>query len=291
MLLSSLTRRFVPLAKPSNVAMLCSVVSHRLPCAAAATARRAAVAPFPAPCLVPTRSLLARAQKEPTQPQPESGNQQQQPGGGSQLQPRSSQQGGELSSMPFGGDLMELRTMMPTPFRRMADHMLQMQREMDSLMGAFGMASPLAMTDPFDIFDRAAAAPLVARRAGALGRPVALDVSADEQGYTVTAEVPGFDKSEIKVSLSEDGFLTMSGSHEEASTMGGDKEAKEGGDKAGEGLARGGSRRFASFVRSIQLPDDADVGGISATTQHGVLTVRIPKAEKPAPKVREIPVA
>ncbi|GIL51273.1 hypothetical protein Vafri_7109 [Volvox africanus] len=98
----------------------------------------------------------------------------------------------------------------------MADHMLQMQREMDSLMGAFGMPSSL-MTDPWDIFNRTAA-PLVARRGvGGLGRMVPLDVSEDDKCYTATAEVPGFDKSEIKVSVSEDGVLAMTGAHEEGS--------------------------------------------------------------------------
>ncbi len=87
--------------------------------------------------------------------------------------------------------------------RRMADHMFQMQREMDAVMNALGLPDPFGM----DLFERAAA-PLVARRApGALaGSPLAaaarlvpLEVEEDDKGYTVTAEVPGFDKNEIKV--------------------------------------------------------------------------------------------
>lgn len=80
--------------------------------------------------------------------------------------------------------------------------MAQMQREMDSLLGAFGMPSLLA--DPFDVFDRTAVAPLLARRAaaplgGALSRLVSLEISDDDKGYTITAEVPGFQKNDIKV--------------------------------------------------------------------------------------------
>lgn len=75
--------------------------------------------------------------------------------------------------------------------------MLQMQREMDSMMGAF-MPSSLMATDPWDIFDRAVA-PMVARRAGVLGRVVPLEVTEDDNSYTVTAEVPGFEKKDLKV--------------------------------------------------------------------------------------------
>ncbi|EFJ49801.1 hypothetical protein VOLCADRAFT_59087 [Volvox carteri f. nagariensis] len=62
-------------------------------------------------------------------------------------------------------------------------------------------------------------------------------------------------------------------------------------EKGKEGAVKAGTRRYASFVRSIQLPDDANMENITANTQHGVLTVRIPKAAKPAPKVREIPIS
>ncbi|GIL51277.1 hypothetical protein Vafri_7117 [Volvox africanus] len=280
MFFASATHPIFSLAKHAPGAMLCAI-SNRLPFAAS-TARYAKAAPFQPP----TRSFLTRAQKESSHPQDASA---QQPNseGGSQLQARSPQ--GDLSMMPLG-------TIMPVPFRRMADHMLQMQREMDSLMGAFGMPSSL-MTDPWDIFDRAAA-PLVARRGvGGLGRMVPLDVSEDDKCYTVTAEVPGFDKSEIKVSVSEDGVLTMTGAHEEGSLSGAEvsKDEEAASKKEGEAgqprVVKGGSRRYESFVRSIQLPDDADMGAITANTQHGVLALRIPKTAKPASKVREIPVA
>ncbi|GLI61979.1 hypothetical protein VaNZ11_004545 [Volvox africanus] len=280
MLFASATHPGFSLAKHITGAMLCAI-SNRLPFAAS-TARYATSAPFQPP----TRSFLTRAQKESSQPQ-DANVHQPESEGGSQLQARPPQ--GDFTMMPLG-------TMMPVPFRRMADHMLQMQREMDSLMGAFGMPSSM-MTDPWDIFDRAAA-PLVARRGVvSLGRMVPLDVSEDDKCYMVTAEVPGFDKSEIKVSLSEDSVLTMTGAHEEGSLAGaevrkdGEAASKEEGGAGQPRAVRGGSRRFESFVRSIQLPDDADMGAITANTQHGVLAVRIPKTAKPAAKVREIPVA
>jgi hypothetical protein len=52
----------------------------------------------------------------------------------------------------------------------MADQMAQVQREMDSFLGSFGFPT----ADPFDMLERAAVAPLVARRslpaAGSLTR-------------------------------------------------------------------------------------------------------------------------
>ncbi|PNH02368.1 Class III heat shock protein [Tetrabaena socialis] len=94
-----------------------------------------------------------------------------------------------------------------------------------------------------------------------------------------------------QITLSDEGILTMTGTHEEGDQQ--PEQLEQDKDK-GKAKAKGAAkaRRYASFVRSIRLPDDADVEGISATTEHGVLTVRIRKAPQPerAP-VREIPVA
>ncbi|KXZ49309.1 hypothetical protein GPECTOR_22g903 [Gonium pectorale] len=295
--------------------MICTAAT-RTPLAALSGRRTAPLHPSTSPAAPPyprALSILSRAHKD-DKPQQQSS---------SDVPVAKAEEGqktgAELSTaQQRGGDIMDIApALMPPPFRqvaigRMADHMLQMQREMDSLMGAFGMPSPLSLADPFDIFDRAATAPLLARRAlapaarGLLSRPVALEVDEDAEGYTVTAEVPGFDKNEIKISISEDGILTMTGSHEETTVATeaqqqklekGDVAAKTpeqaaaGAGKAEGGLPRGGARRYASFVRSVALPDDVDQERVTATTQHGVLTVRIPKSPKPAPKVREIPVA
>ncbi|KAG2500603.1 hypothetical protein HYH03_001371 [Edaphochlamys debaryana] len=203
----------------------------------------------------------------------------------------------------------ELAHMGPMPFRRMADHMFQMQREMESVMGALGMAplgshpllGPSLLADPFDaFFDRAVMAPALARRseaalglpAGGLRRAVALEWEEDDQGYTLSAEVPGFDKSEIKITLSEDGTLTMTGAHSEGT----EPETKPAEAAKAEGQAKAKApavrrRSYASFVRSVLLPPDADREGIQASSDKGVLTLRIPKLPAPQPQVKEIPVA
>ena len=43
-------------------------------------------------------------------------------------------------------------------------------------------------------------------------------------------------------------------------------------------------RSYGTFVRSFQLPQTIDEGGIEASFDHGVLTVRVPKAQRPQPK-------
>lgn len=46
---------------------------------------------------------------------------------------------------------------------------------------------------------------------------------------------------------------------------------------------RGGVNRFGTFVQRFQLPDDADIGGISASLRRGYLTVTIPRLRRRSP--------
>ncbi|GLI61985.1 hypothetical protein VaNZ11_004552 [Volvox africanus] len=161
----------------------------------------------------------------------------------------------------------------------MADHMLQMKFEMDSLMGAYRIPSPLR-TD----------------------RMVPLDVSEDDKCYMVAAEVPGFHKSEIKVSLSEDSVLTMTGAHGDGSLAGAEirKDGEAASKEEGGAMKQSGTpgnvpisacSRCHSFIQSIQLPEGVDLAAVTATIHKGPLTVWIPKVSEQVPKVRDIPVA
>ncbi|KAG2500595.1 hypothetical protein HYH03_001363 [Edaphochlamys debaryana] len=161
---------------------------------------------------------------------------------------------------------------------RMADPMFQMQREMESGRHAPALArrSEAALGLP----------------AGGLRRAVALEWEEDDQGYTLSAEVPGFDKSEIKITLSEDSTLTMTGAHSEGTEP--ETKAAEAGKAEGQAKAKDPSvrrRSYASFVRYVLLPPDADRDGIQASSDKVVLTLRIPKLPAPQPQVKEIPVA
>lgn len=188
----------------------------------------------------------------------------------------------------------------PVPFRRMADHMVDMQREMNSLMGAFGLP------DPLDLLTEVAAAPTtLAPVLGDFGRLLTLEIDQDDKAYTIKAEVPGFSKDEIKITVSPHRVLTITGEHREQLKMQRDvaaatTTAQQGGDRAtsesgGEratadgGGEEGGGMQVKLFQRSIQLPPDADVDAVQeAVVKNGLLMVTVPKAKQP--KHKEIPV-
>lgn len=213
------------------------------------------------------------------------------------------QQSGYVS--PFGrrGGALTLPELMgfPAPFARMSDYMAEMQREMDGMMNAFGMPS-----DPFDMLERverqlapmmpplSARGGALAEPAGALWRSLALEVEETEGAYVVHAEVPGFDKDEIKVMVSPEGVLTVQGEKKEETSAPAAKDEKKGGDKdkSEPAVPRSYySRRYASFKRSVLLPSDVKQEEIKAAVRNGVLTISVPKVPAPeAPKPREIPI-
>ncbi len=98
----------------------------------------------------------------------------------------------------------------------MSDAMVQMQREMDALFESFapfddpffgpavgarrsrsGPLSPFSLLD--SLMPSAPAPSSMARAVGPLSRMVPVEVSEDETSLTVTAEVPGFAKEDIRV--------------------------------------------------------------------------------------------
>ncbi len=92
------------------------------------------------------------------------------------------------------------------------------------------------------------------------------DVIEKENAYQLEAELPGFNKEDIKIDLKDD-TLTISASHNE------DKDEK---DKDGKYIRR--ERRSTSYQRSFHVeglkPED-----IIAQYRNGVLTVNLPKKE------------
>jgi len=109
-------------------------------------------------------------------------------------------------------------------------------------------------------------------------RPSALsprvDVSEDEKGYEITAEIPGVEEKDVSVSVS-DGRLVLRG---EKKT---EKEEKKKDYHMKE-------RSYGSFERSFRLPDEVEVDKISADFTNGVLNVTLPKSAKAKSKERKI---
>ena len=94
----------------------------------------------------------------------------------------------------------------------------------------------------------------------------AVDITEDEAGFKVTAELPGMSEKEIEVVLS-DGMLTLKGEKKA------EKEQKEKNFYLSE-------RSYGSFQRSFTLPDGVDRDKIAADFAKGVLTISMPKTAK-----------
>ena len=102
---------------------------------------------------------------------------------------------------------------------------------------------------------------------GALqGGSVAVDVEDAGDEFVVTADLPGYDRDDIDVQLAGE-RLTLSADRSTSSETGRD----------GTYVRR--ERRQQSVSRSVRLPEPVDETGTEATYNHGVLTVRLPKAE------------
>ncbi|MFB6124278.1 MAG: archaeal heat shock protein Hsp14 [Haloferacaceae archaeon] len=96
------------------------------------------------------------------------------------------------------------------------------------------------------------------------GESMSIDLEDREDEFVVTADLPGFDKDDIEVQLS-DGTLEIHADHEEEH-----EEAEE-----GRYIRQERSRR--SMSRSIRLPEAVDESEVTAKYKNGVLTVTLPK--------------
>lgn len=137
--------------------------------------------------------------------------------------------------------------------------------------------------DPF-FSGRPRAAPL-AEAAAAAAEPalLPLDVSlaSDGSAYLIKADLPGVDKSDVKVEVSPDGqFLTIRGERsEERSNGGGEGDAAQ---AAAAPRPLRVERRWASWSRSLALSPDVDADAVKASLKDGVLEVRLPKLPPPS---------
>lgn len=99
----------------------------------------------------------------------------------------------------------------------------------------------------------------------------AVDVRESQTDLTLSFEVPGISPDQIELTV-DNGILTVKGEK---------REERQEGD---EGQYHVLERSYGSFTRSFQLPKGLDDSKIEARHEHGILTVRIPKAALPQPK-------
>jgi HSP20 family protein len=108
------------------------------------------------------------------------------------------------------------------------------------------------------------------------GATPSVDIIEKDDGYKVTAELPGMAAGDIEVKFS-DGMLTICGEKE------GDKEER----KKDYFLSE---RRYGSFKRSFRVAEGVDTDKIEATFKNGVLTVTLPKTAEARKKTKTIAV-
>ena len=89
-----------------------------------------------------------------------------------------------------------------------------------------------------------------------------VDVCQTDDGWEITAELPGVDQQDIDLRLDGD-LLTISGEKR---------------DERKDDRNRFVERSYGSFTRTFQLPFSPDPDKVTAESDRGVLTVRLPKA-------------
>src|SRR5688500_10955106 len=102
--------------------------------------------------------------------------------------------------------------------------------------------------------------------------PYGVDIREDGDHFYVEAELPGFKKDEVDITL-ENQTLTISAERRESRNQEGNK---------GEHLLR--ERRYTRFLRSFTLPPTVDEQSVNAKLTDGVLTVTLNKREETKPR-------
>lgn len=148
------------------------------------------------------------------------------------------------------------------PYESFLREMDSLHKEMDRLFEDFwkGSGSHSLMAEPW--------------QRGALNPRV--DETEDEKAFHVKIELPGMDKDDVDVTLSN-GVLTIRGEKQrEEEEKGNDFYRKE--------------RSFGSFRRSLPIPVDVDETRVEAKFEKGVLYIELPKTAEAQKKVKHIEV-
>lgn len=95
-----------------------------------------------------------------------------------------------------------------------------------------------------------------------------------DDAYFVEVELPGVKKEDISIDVNED-ILTISG----------ERKIKE--EQKDENFYKVESQ-YGKFERSFNLPEDVDTDNIEATSNNGVLEIKIPKNQKVEKKPKKI---
>ena len=109
---------------------------------------------------------------------------------------------------------------------------------------------------------------------GARLAPYGVDIREDQDHFYVEAELPGFKKDDVDITL-ENQTLTIAAERRNESTQN---------DPANKGELLLHERRYSRFLRSFTLPPTVDEQTVNAKLADGVLTVTLNKREETKPR-------
>jgi HSP20 family protein len=121
----------------------------------------------------------------------------------------------------------------------------------------------------------------------AMQLPLLVDLEENEEVYTLTADVPGLQKSDLKITVNKkDRTLTISGERKRATKaiaepVDAQKQEQEQAKQQQQQFRQRNERIMGKFQRTLQrLPEDADLSAVSARVEKGVLTITVKKTEQ-----------
>jgi len=104
----------------------------------------------------------------------------------------------------------------------------------------------------------------------------AMDVSEDDKGYKLTAELPGLSEKDVEVTLTGDVVVLKGEKKQEYEDKGKNRYLCE--------------RSYGSFQRSFYLPDGVARDKVTAEFKDGVLTVVLPKTAEAQTQTKKVEV-
>ncbi len=126
-----------------------------------------------------------------------------------------------------------------------------------------------------------------------------INLSEDEKNYYIHADLPGLNKDQVKMELSDDDHvLTISGERETIiDNSNNKKENQKENPKENEKESKKETKNknnnkkysriecsYGRFERSFSIPENTDVNAIQAKLENGVLEVTLPKIATPKPE-------
>jgi HSP20 family protein len=95
-----------------------------------------------------------------------------------------------------------------------------------------------------------------------------VEVLQEDDVHVLLFDVPGVRKDDLEIRVDDHHLLTVSGERSAES------------DRRRRGaLGRYSERRYGSFIRTIELPRDADGARLTSELHDGVLVIRVPRLE------------